>query len=224
MIYRLSSAQRPGGQDSQEVYDWRAARWESTDLLTAHLNRRDAWLNRLDFEKIVRIGRESHQAKLSMKEMVVLHVEHTEFVGQKVEEEYQFGEIRESLPWVLDALAKSGQRWVIILETTADPARYVQVLITSTGSMWAECVSNSFLAGDECLDENQCEILPTLGWEWPGPPAFPNWHLHDELLNAGGAIASLMSRTLRDVFGVSVNDEIRLVTLALVEHEELADW
>ena len=205
------------------MYDWRAARWESTDVLKANLNRRDAWLNRLDFENIARIGRESHQPKLSMKEMVVLHVEHTEFVGQKVEEEYQFDEIRESLPWVLDALAKSGQRWVIILETTSDPARYVQVLITSTGSMWAECVSNSFLAGEDRLDENQCEILPTLGWEWPGPPAFPNWHFHDELLNTGFAIASLMSHTLRGVFGVSDSAQIRMVTLALVEHEELAE-
>ena len=205
------------------MYDWRTTRWKTTDLLTANLNRHDAWLDRLDFESIVQTRGESHFAKLSMKEMVVLHLEHPEFVGERVEEKYQFDEIRGSLHWVLDVLAKSAQRWVVILETTNEPARYVQVLVTSAGSMWAECVSNSFLTGDDRLDENQCEILPTLGWEWPGPPAFPNWHLHDELLNTGGAIASLMSHTFRDVFGVSVNDQIRVVTLALVEHEELVE-
>lgn len=223
MIYRLNSAHRPGGYGPQEVFDWRTARWESTHVLAANLNRRDAWLDRLDFESILQSRGESHHAKLSLKELVVLHVEHTEYVGQKVEKEYQFDEIKKSLPWVLDVLAKSGQRWVVILETTSEPARYVQVLVTSAGSMWAECVSNSFLDGDGCLDEDQCEILPTLGWEWPGPPAFPNWHFHDELLNTGFAIASLMTHTLRDVFGVGDSDQIRVVTLALVEHEELVE-
>ena len=134
-------------------------------------------------------------------------------VGRRVIRECALEEVEQSLPLALEEVKQIERRWVCILESVRDPTKYVQVLITESGSMWAECVSNAFLVDDARLDETQCELLPTLGWEWPGPPAFPNWHFNDELLNTGPAITGLMSRTLRRVFGLEAGDMIRVITL-----------
>jgi hypothetical protein len=129
--------------------------------------------------------------------MVELLISQSENVGGRMEKKFAFSDVEESLPWVLDEVRKTARRWVVLLETISEPSKYVQVLITASGSMWAECVSNAFLEGDDRLDDAQCELLPTLGWEWPGPPAFPNWHFHDELLNTSSAVAGLVVRTMK---------------------------
>jgi hypothetical protein len=51
----------------------------------------------------------------------------------------------------------------------------------------------------DCTSESQKEILPLLGWNWPSPPESPYWHYHDEILNSGFDVASIVLRTLRQV-------------------------
>ena len=158
-----------------------------------------------------------------MMDMVAFFSDHQVSVGERVERECALGEVEQSLPLALEAVKKTGRRWVCILESVRDPTKYVQVLVTESGSMWTECVSNAFLDKNDRLQDSQCELLPTLGWEWPGPPAFPNWHFHDELLNTGSAVAGLMCRTLRQVFVVGGGDMIRAITLQLGVRMTLAE-
>ena len=158
-----------------------------------------------------------------MTNVIPVSFDHSGQVGGRVEREYSLSQVERSLSLALDDVKETGQRWVCILESVRDPSKYVQVLVTESGSMWTECVSNAFLDDDEQLDDAQCELLPTLGWEWPGPPAFPNWHFHDELLNTGSAIAGLMCRTLRQVFGVDDGDMVRTITLQLPVHTDFAE-
>jgi hypothetical protein len=158
-----------------------------------------------------------------MTNMVPFFLDRSEQVGKRVEMKYSLSEVEQSLPLALDDVKETGRRWVCILESVCDPAKYVQVLVTESGSMWTECVSNTFLDDDGQLDDAQCELLPTLGWEWPGPPAFPNWHFHDELLDTGSAIAGLMCRTLRRVFEVDGGDMIQVITMQLANNANLAE-
>jgi hypothetical protein len=130
-------------------------------------------------------------------------------------------EIASSLSGILEDLKHDGRRWIVILETTAVPVRYVQVLVTQEGGLWAECVSNHFLSLDEKFSDEQLELLPILGWQWPSPPAGPNWQLHDELLNTGSAISGLLVRTLREVFGCTSNDRVRFKLFLSQNNETL---
>jgi hypothetical protein len=127
-------------------------------------------------------------------------------------------EITSSLSGILEDLKRDGRRWVVILETTAEPIRYVQVLVTQDGGLWAECVSNNFLSPEDKLSDEQLELLPLLGWQWPSPPAGPNWQFHDELLDTGSAISHLLMRTLRDVFGCESNDVVRFTLFPSAPH------
>jgi hypothetical protein len=156
----------------------------------------------------------------SVRTLVEYLIGHPEGVGQRVEQDHAFGEVEDSLPWMLDQMKQSGRRWVVILEVSGDSKKYVQALVTSSGSIWVECVSNAYLDVDQYLDDAQCELLPSLGWEWPGPPSFPNWHFHDELLDTGTAIAGLMCRTLGRVFEVKDVECVHVIVLPLMENLE----
>lgn len=118
-------------------------------------------------------------------------------------------ELDPSLSGILEDLKRDGRRWVVIIETVGEPTRYVQVLVTREGGLWAECVSDEFLRLEEKFSDQQRELLPLLGWQWPSPPAGPNWQFHDELLNTGTAISSLLLRTLREVFGIESTGLVR---------------
>jgi hypothetical protein len=130
-------------------------------------------------------------------------------------------EIASSLSGILDDLKRDGRRWVVILESSVVPKRYVQVLVTQEGGLWAECVSNAFLSIEEKLSDEQLELLPVLGWQWPSPPAGPNWQFHDELLNTGSAISGLLIRTLREVLGCASNDRVRFILFLSQNNEPL---
>jgi hypothetical protein len=141
--------------------------------------------------------------------------------GSKSGIECNLAEIVSSLSDILEDLKHDGRRWVLILETTGEPVRYVQVLVTQDGGLWAECVSNNFLSIEDKLSDEQLEILPLLGWQWPSPPAGPNWQLHDELLNTGSAISGLLTRTLREVFGCANSDRVRFILFLSQDDEPL---
>jgi hypothetical protein len=93
------------------------------------------------------------------------------------------------------------------------------VLITQEGGLWAECVSNHFLNLEEKFTDEQLELLPLLGWQWPSPPAKPNWQFHDELLDTGSAISHLLIRTLREVFGCESHDRVRFILFPSASQE-----
>jgi len=97
----------------------------------------------------------------------------------------------------------------------------VQVLITQEDGLWAECVSNNILSLGAKLNDEQLELLPLLGWQWPSPPAAPYWQLHDELLNTGSAIAGLLIRTLREVFGCASSDRVKFIFFLSENNESL---
>jgi hypothetical protein len=159
-------------------------------------------------------GEEDDEVKLtgeviSLRSLVGERIADKNWSGSKLTIDCNLEEIDSSLSGVLEDLKRDGRRWIVILETTAVPIRYVQVLVTQDGGLWAECVSNNFLSLEDKLSDEQLELLPLLGWQWPSPPAGPNWQLHDELLNTGSAISGLLIRTLREVFGCATNDRVR---------------
>lgn len=178
-------------------------------------------LSATDYDAICEVMHGIHEERangaVSMMDVVEFLVNHPENVGKSMQRDDAFSNVERLLPAALEKLVTSGRRWVVIVELLSDPTKYVQVLVTSSGSMWAECVSNAFLDDDHRLDDAQCELLPTLGWEWPGPPAFPNWHLHDELLNTGPVMSGLLIRTLRRVFRVESDDRINVSTREVKE-------
>lgn len=137
--------------------------------------------------------------------------------------EHRFEEIEDAMAWALDTMRDDDRRWIMVIELVDDPSRYVQVLAPGAGGLWAECVSNEFLAGESRLSEDQCEVLPLLGWEWPGPPSSPNWHFHDQLLDTGTAIAGLLLRTLRRVLEVAPDDLLTVRLIRKTEPELLGD-
>jgi hypothetical protein len=141
--------------------------------------------------------------------------------GSKLTIDCNLEELASSLSGVLEDLKLDGRRWIVILESAAAPVRYVQVLVTHEGGLWAECVSNAFLSPEEQFSDEQLEFIPLLGWQWPSPPAGPNWQFHDELLNTGTAISHLLIRTLREVFGYAANDRVRFVLFLGQSHENM---
>ena len=221
-FYRLSSNPSHGVDGVQEAYNWRTGKWVPTDKLIHWLIRGEVSLDRLDSDPTGELFGELGTSAASMETLAEFLIDHPE-IDDRLEREYAFSEVRDSLPGVLEELKNAGRRWVVILETLGEPTRYVQVLVTTLGSIWAECVSNTFLTEDERLNDAQCELLPALGWEWPGPPASPNWHFHDELMNTGSAIGGLLNRALERVFNLNDDDRIRATVRLLIEKEDLAD-
>jgi hypothetical protein len=148
---------------------------------------------------------------ISLRSVVGNRIANVNMSGSKSTIDCILDELASSLGGILEDLKRDGRRWVVILETAAVPAHYVQVLVTLEGGLWAECVSNDFLRLEEKFSDEQLELLPLLGWQWPSPPAGPNWQFHDELLDTGSAISHLLIRTLREVFGCESNDRVRFI-------------
>ncbi len=103
------------------------------------------------------------------------------------------------------------------MEPVKSPSRYVQVLATSEGVLFAECVSNEFLQDDDQLGNRENELLPILGWDWPAPPNKPNWTFQDELLNTGNAVSDLLIKTIRRVFSCTDDDILLLKVFPSLE-------
>ena len=154
---------------------------------------------------------ESSGQVITLKSLAGNRISNKELRGSKLAIDCNLEELESSLSGVLEDLKRDGRRWVVILKSVAAPVRYVQVLVTQEGGLWAECVSNAFLSPEEQFRDEQLELLPLLGWQWPSPPAGPNWQFHDELLNTGSAISHLLMRTLREVFGYATNDHVEFV-------------
>jgi len=121
--------------------------------------------------------------------------------------DHNFREVDDDLNWVLNTMQGSGWGWILIIETMHHQNRYVQALVEPTGLLWAECVSNGNLTEENRFDDEQCEVLAKLGWEYPSA-GMTNWNYHDELCT-GTAVAGLMSRTIRRVFEVGDSDKLR---------------
>jgi hypothetical protein len=138
-------------------------------------------------------------------------------IGVRTTTECTVGEVASTLAGILDDLKEDDRRWILIIEIAGVPMRYVQVLVTREGGLWAECVSDEFLGPEEKLSNQQRELLPLLGWQWPSPPAGPNWQFHDELLDTGTAIAGLMLRTLSEVYGYDSNCHIRVILFPVAD-------
>ena len=221
-IYRVDSDIWTGGGAIQEVYNRQTGEWVPTDMLVHRVVHGDVWLERLDFDPSTELVNESSGPVVPLKNTVEFLLASPNYTDRVVTV-HPIGEVERALPWALEEMKNSGRRWAVVLETSKDPKRYVQTLVTEDGSIWAECVSNEFLAGDHELDDGLCELLTTLGWEWPGPPASPNWHFHDELISTGFAIAGLLSRTLRQVFDVVDDESLRVILQPLTEEDSLVD-
>jgi hypothetical protein len=129
--------------------------------------------------------------------------------GNKTFVDYTFREVDDELNWMVNTMQSSRHGWILLIETMRHQNRYVQAVVEPTGALGAECVSNEHLAQENRLNNEQCELLAKLGWEWPSP-GLENWQYNDESLKAGAAVGGLMSRTIRRVFEVTDSENLRL--------------
>jgi hypothetical protein len=107
-----------------------------------------------------------------------------------------------SLPDILARLFDDDGRWILVADV--GDAYFIQFLATEEDrALIAECVSNEWNPG--ALSVEQEETLPLLGWEWPEPPAMPNWVFVED---DPKAVAELAIRTLRWVFRCDEGDEV----------------
>jgi type III secretion system-like peptide-binding chaperone/TIR domain-containing protein len=91
------------------------------------------------------------------------------------------------------------------LIVNADAARNYYAQFAADGdTYWCEVVANEFLEPADALDDAQVSRLGSLGW---GPPAgsIPNWWFVPDTATTA-EVAILVIRTLRDVYGVSLEN------------------
>ena len=129
---------------------------------------------------------------------------------ESVDSKLTFRDLTGTLPEILDRLKDDPHGWFLEITTSEKSPKYVQVSIRDMGTMWAECVSNEFLDEENAWSDEDNELIPTLGWSWPGPPSIPNWYFCDELLNTGSLVARILTRTLRTMFKVEPEDTVSL--------------
>ena len=129
---------------------------------------------------------------------------------ESVDSKLTFRDLTGTLPEILDRLKDDPHGWFLEITTSEKSPKYVQVSIRDMGTMWAECVSNEFLDEENAWSDEENELIPTLGWSWPGPPSIPNWYFCDELLNTGSLVARILTRTLRTMFKVEPEDTVSL--------------
>jgi hypothetical protein len=129
--------------------------------------------------------------------------------GTRQEARVPFAEVNRDLSDLAERMLRTPGRWVLVLEIEDVPLHYTQLWTDhDDGVILAECVSNEFLEGPSRLTDEQKELLPTLGWDWPAPPNQPNWRSIEFQQDAALGAAILVAHTMRKVFGCTDQDDI----------------
>jgi hypothetical protein len=129
--------------------------------------------------------------------------------GTRQEARVPFAEVNRDLSDLAERMLRTPGRWVLVLEVEDVPMHYTQLWTDHDDNViLAECVSNEFLEGPSRLTDEQEELLPTLGWDWPAPPNQPNWRSIDFQNDAALGAAILVAHTMRKVFGCTDQDDI----------------
>ena len=98
-----------------------------------------------------------------------------------------------------------------------DGGPYVQTLREADGAMTLEAASNVFL--DDQISPDSIEILKEMGWRNPEPEdGLPNFYCTVDELNTSDETANFLTRTLRDVYGVTTG-----AVFELAPHEIFMD-
>lgn len=125
--------------------------------------------------------------------------------------EVPFREVSRDLSELVARMIEASGRWVLVLEAGVNEAHYVQVLTEHDDEiLLAECVSNEFLVGAERLTDEQEELLPTLGWDWPSPPNQPNWSTIEFNRDVSLELARQVAHTLSRVFGCTKESRVKV--------------
>jgi hypothetical protein len=111
---------------------------------------------------------------------------------------------------VLGALQELALGEAIIVSGGAEGVYYVQCRQQGRGRFWCEAVSNEFLDESRALDADQMLRLVALGWNRPADGDHPNWWC---VKGAPEDVAALMVRTLNEVYGVGLDEPLRIETL-----------
>ena len=120
-------------------------------------------------------------------------------------------DLGQRLHGLLHHLVSAPGRWVAAVED--DRQRYVQVLATADGSLYAEVTSNNFLTDDDRWSEGDEAVLTSLGWEPPCLPERPNWNLYQYVFVGPPKalhLAGLIMCTLRSPFRLRDEHRLRL--------------
>jgi hypothetical protein len=125
----------------------------------------------------------------------------------------RFQDLNRDLEDFVERMTEAAGRWVLLIATELTESHYVQLLTDSEDeTLLAECVSNKYLQGSDRLTEEQEELLPTLGWDWPAPPNEPNWRTVEFNPSSSLETAIRVSHTMRRVFKCS-DDSLLVVKL-----------
>lgn len=128
-------------------------------------------------------------------------------IGVDVRDDDDLAKRAAELESALDELRSN--QGVAHLIVNADPARQYYAQFAAEGAAyWCEVVSNEFLEPASALNSAQLSQLESFGWN---PPAgsIPNWWFAPETTSAA-EVALFVLRTLRDVYGVSLQSPFEL--------------
>jgi hypothetical protein len=108
---------------------------------------------------------------------------------------------------LLDLLLQEKRRFLVV--SHRERHRFVQFAVQKDGGILAEAVSNKFLEGREQLSDAACRRLQKLSWKRPGKRSPNFWKLIPPLVPISD-LASLGTRTLRDVFQIVSPSELNI--------------
>jgi len=108
---------------------------------------------------------------------------------------------------LLDLLLQAERRFLVV--SHFEKNRFVQFAVQKDGGILAEAVSNKFLEGRGRLSDGACGKLQKLSWKRPGKRS-PNFWSHVQPPVPISALASLGTRTLRDVFRIAAPSELNI--------------
>jgi hypothetical protein len=180
---------------------------EVTIMVSRAIASLDVWLAQAD-----QLLRERHEQSLSPASA-------GEWLESRRETPVTLSTFEQGLATVLDHLCRRPGRWVLIAHIVGHEHRYWQALAYEDGSLKAEVVSNNFLHGPDRLTAQGEEALTALGWAVPDSSR-PNWHRLEPTTSPPiGDVASQAVATLRQVFGVAIQDRLVLTTFDLAHRE-----
>ncbi len=121
----------------------------------------------------------------------------------------RLADLGERVEELLAPMVRHARRWVVLAEDAH--RRYVRLLVERDGSIYAEAVSNNYLAAADAWSEADEERLTRLGWEPPCLPERPNWNLLFSRRRPDIAhVSALLMCTLRDPFLLEDTDTLVL--------------